>query len=116
MRRLALVFASLLFSANAFAGQQGRLWKQNLVDLTHSLESTMPQYSEGHPFYLQKLTDYDDGYLSFGFSAAEHLGTHVDAPKHFWHGYRSVDRITLEDLTGRAVVINVIEESRRNPD
>jgi kynurenine formamidase len=116
MRRLAIALASLLLSASAFAETQGRLWKQTLVDLTHALESTMPQYSDAQPFHLQKLSDYDDGYLSYGFSAAEHLGTHVDAPKHFWPSGRSVDRIALADLAGRAVVINVVEESRRNAD
>lgn len=116
MRRVILCAAVLLSSLTAFAGDQGRFWKQTLVDLTHTLESTMPQYSEGHPFMLQKLSDYDDGYLSYGFCVAEHVGTHIDAPRHFWGSGRSVERITLEELTGRAVVINVVEESRRNAD
>jgi kynurenine formamidase len=116
MRRVIPGIAFFLFSLTAFAGMQGRLWKQNLVDLTHALESTMPQYSEDHPFLLQKLTDYEDGYLSYGLSLPEHIGTHVDAPKHFWPNGRSVDRLTLEDLTGRAVIINVIEQAQRNPD
>src|SRR5262245_21973371 len=120
MRRVILFFwpllAVLLFTATAFAGSEGRFWKDEIVDLGHALESTMPQYAEGHPFLLQKLTDYSEGYLSYGFSAAEHLGTHVDAPKHFWPSGRSIDRITLSELTGRAAVINVVEESRRNPD
>jgi kynurenine formamidase len=116
MHRAITVLAVLLFSASAFAGVQGRLWKQNFVDLTHALESTMPQYSEAQPFLLQKLTGYEDGYLSYGLSMPEHIGTHVDAPRHFWRSGRSVERLTLEELTGRAVVINVIEESRRNPD
>ncbi|HEX5036726.1 MAG TPA: cyclase family protein [bacterium] len=110
------VLVALLIPASAFAVTQGRLWKQTLIDLTHALEITMPQYSDAQPFHLQKLSDYDDGYLSYGFSAAEHMGTHVDAPRHFWPNGRTVDRITLSELAGRAVVINVVEESKRNPD
>lgn len=110
----AILLAILPLAAHA--GSEGRFWKDEIVDLSHALESTMPQYAEGHPFLLQKLTDYSDGYLSYGFSTSEHLGTHVDAPRHFWPSGRSIDRITLSELTGRAAVINVVEESRRNPD
>lgn len=115
--RCVIAFWLLIFAPlPAFAAEQGKFWKEKLVDLTHALETTMPQYTESHPFVLQKLNDYEDGYLSYGFSMPEHIGTHVDAPRHFRPTGRSVDRLTLEELTGRAVVVNVIEEARRNPD
>jgi kynurenine formamidase len=116
MRRVILCAVALASSLTAFAGEQGRLWKETIVDLTHALENTMPQYTEGHPFMLQKISDLEDGYLAYGFCIAEHAGTHVDAPSHFWRSGRSVDRITLAELTGRAVVINVVEEARRDAD
>lgn len=116
MRRVILIGLVTLLPFTAFAGAQGRFWKDTIIDLSHSLEKTMPQYDEAHPFLLQKLSDHDDGYLSFGFSASEHTGTHVDAPRHFWPSGRTIDRIPLAELTGRAAVINVVEEARRNPD
>ncbi len=112
----------LTFFFFLFFGLSSPVWaepafpKENVVDLTHTLEKGMTQFSESNPFVLHRLTDYDSGYLSFGFSTQEHIGTHVDAPVHFWPGKATVDRIDLSHLTGRAVVINVVEEARRNPD
>ena len=40
-------------------------------------------------------------YSSFGFCAPEHGGTHLDAPVHFAEGRKSVDQLSLQQLTGR---------------
>lgn len=117
MRRVIISLILLISTPLAVhAAGRDRFWRDRLVDLTHALERTMPQYSEAHPFTLHRLSDYEDGYLSYGFSMTEHTGTHVDAPKHFRPTGRTVDQLTLEELTGRAVVVNVIEEARRDPD
>ncbi len=114
-RVLSFLTALLLLAASA-AEARPKFFKEKLVDLTHGLEKGMPQFSDATPFTLSKLTDYADGYLSYGFSAPEHIGTHVDAPRHFEPAKKSVDELLPVDLVGSAVVINVVEEARINPD
>jgi kynurenine formamidase len=55
-------------------------------------------------------------YSSFGFYAPEHGGTHLDAPVHFAQGKKTVDELSLEQLTGEAVVIDVSERALKNRD
>lgn len=38
-----------------------------------------------------------------------HTGTHVDAPAHFIEGGRTIDRIGLEELRGRALVVDLTQ-------
>ncbi|HZD03319.1 MAG TPA: cyclase family protein, partial [Longimicrobiales bacterium] len=46
-------------------------------------------------------------YAAFNFSAAEHGGTHLDAPIHFARGGATADRIPLDRLIGPAAVVDV---------
>jgi kynurenine formamidase len=46
-------------------------------------------------------------YEAHRFRAAEHGGTHVDAPSHFAEGGAPVDRIPVERLAARAVLVDV---------
>ena len=55
-------------------------------------------------------------YSAYNFCAAEHGGTHLDAPVHFAKGKWSADEIPLEQLTGEAVVIDVSEKALKNRD
>lgn len=106
----------VLLSVAAVAQAQPEFLTGKMIDLSHALDSGIPQFSESHPFTLSQLSSYEGGYLSYGFSMPEHAGTHVDAPRHFEGDKKSIDGILIRDLVGHAVVINVIEEARRNPD
>jgi len=55
-------------------------------------------------------------YSAYNFCAAEHGGTHLDAPMHFAKGKWAADEIPLEKLMGQAVVIDVSEKALKNPD
>lgn len=55
-------------------------------------------------------------YSSFGFCAPEHGGTHLDAPVHFAEGRKSVDQLSLQQLTGPAVVVDVSANALNNRD
>lgn len=55
-------------------------------------------------------------YSAFNFCAAEHGGTHLDAPLHFAAGKWSTDQIPLENLTGDALVVDVSKKALANPD
>jgi kynurenine formamidase len=46
-------------------------------------------------------------YAANNFSAAEHGGTHLDAPVHFAEGQWTTEQIPLERLIGHAIVVDV---------
>jgi kynurenine formamidase len=41
-------------------------------------------------------------YSAYNYSAAEHGGTHIDAPVHFGEGKKSVDQLELSQLISPA--------------
>jgi len=55
-------------------------------------------------------------YEAYNYCAAEHGGTHLDAPSHFAKGKWSTDQIPLDRLTGEAVVIDVSSNALKNAD
>ena len=91
-----------------------------LVDLSHTYDSTTLFWPTAQPFALQKVADGETQagyyYAANNFSAAEHGGTHIDAPVHFARGRLTVDRIPLETLMARAVVVDVTQASALQAD
>lgn len=55
-------------------------------------------------------------YEAYNFCAAEHGGTHLDAPVHFAKGKWATDEIPADRLTGEAVLIDVSEKALKDPD
>lgn len=132
MRRLALLSAAFLsvgcspksapvtdanraeILASVFNGSAGK-W----VDLTHAFSSRSIYWpTDTLGFKLEELAHgHTPGgwfYSSYRFSAAEHGGTHLDAPIHFAEGGKTNDQLPLSSLVGPAVVVDVT--SRVTPD
>jgi len=81
-----------------------------IVDLTHPFDESTVYWPTAEPFRLQVVSEgmTEAGwYAAMSFCAAEHGGTHLDAPSHFAEGRRTAAEIPLEDLIGDAVVIDV---------
>jgi kynurenine formamidase len=100
--------------ASIFNGSSGQ-W----VDLTHSFsERSIYWPTDTLGFRLEELsfgpTDGGWFYSSYRYSAAEHGGTHLDAPIHFSEGGQTNDAIPLSSLIGPAAVIDV--SGRATPD
>jgi kynurenine formamidase len=55
-------------------------------------------------------------YEAYNYCAAEHGGTHLDAPAHFAKGKWSTDQIPLDRLTGESVVIDVSAKALKDAD
>jgi len=55
-------------------------------------------------------------YEAYNYCAAEHGGTHLDAPSHFAKGKWSTDQIPLDRLTGESVVIDVSAKTIKDAD
>jgi kynurenine formamidase len=94
--------------------------KQTFIDLTHSFdEQTIYWPTEDGFIHEQEHFGKTDGgyfYSSYRLSCAEHGGTHMDAPIHFNEFGQKLDEISLTQLIGPGVVIDVGEQSRKNPD
>ena len=91
-----------------------------IVDLTHSFSQESIYWVTAEEFNLEEVakgkTDKGYFYSANNFSAAEHGGTHIDAPVHFAENAKSVDEIPLLNLMGKAVKIDVSRNAFNNPD
>lgn len=103
----------------AFASKE-TLAKEQWIDLTHTLSAESVFWPTAEPFQLiteaEGITDAGYYYSAYSFSAAEHGGTHIDAPIHFAEGRMRVDEIPLQTLIGDAVVIDVSQQCQRDRD
>jgi kynurenine formamidase len=81
------------------------------VDLTHDFSAETIYWPTAKPFALEVVsaqrTPGGYYYAANNFSAAEHGGTHLDAPVHFAEGKWTTDQIPLDRLVGEAVVVDV---------
>ncbi len=82
-----------------------------LVDLTWPFDAETIYWptEEGFDFQRGKngMTPKGYYYAANRFAAAEHGGTHLDAPIHFAAGQPAADEIDLDRLIGEAAVIDV---------
>jgi kynurenine formamidase len=120
----ALVCASGLgLTACAAAGdpvaalfEDGARW----IDLSHGFGAETIYWPTAESFKLdtvaQGMTEAGYYYSAYSFAAAEHGGTHLDAPVHFAKGRESADQIPLSALIGPAVVVDVAAKSEADPD
>lgn len=92
-----------------------------LIDLTHPFnEHTIYWPTDSQGFRLEKgpegVTERGYYYAANRFSTAEHGGTHLDAPIHFYQDRPTADQVPLSKLLGQAAVVDVTEACRKNPD
>jgi kynurenine formamidase len=89
------------------------------IDLTHPYQEGMPHYP-GHGVF-----EYKDNpprgllpngeYLAMGeIRVSEHIGTHMDAPNHFFQGGAATQDIPLDRLNGLAAVIDVSQQAKKS--
>jgi kynurenine formamidase len=90
------------------------------IDLSHDFSEETVYWPTADTFVHDTVafgpTDGGYFYSAFNFTAAEHGGTHLDAPIHFSAGRKSVDEIPVEDLVGPAVTVDVSPNANDNPD
>ncbi len=91
-----------------------------LVDLTHPFDEHTIYWPTARRFRLDRVahgtTPGGWWYAANDFCAAEHGGTHLDAPIHFAEGRWTADEIPLDRLRGPAVVVDVTPQAAANPD
>lgn len=113
--RNPLLLLLLLARASAEGLPAGRL-----VDLTHSFGADTIYWPTEKGFELEiqsaGMTEKGYYYSSNKFCGAEHGGTHVDAPIHFFKDRDHLDEIPLERLLGPAIVVEVTAAASKDPD
>ena len=94
--------------------------KGQIVDLTHDYSSETIYWPTEDGFKLdvgfEGMTEKGYYYSANKFSAPEHGGTHMDAPIHFAKDGKTIDEISLDQLIGPAVIIDVSKETLKNND
>jgi kynurenine formamidase len=115
-----LLFFSLVFALSCAPKQTGEFPKGEWVDLTYDFSSDTIYWVTAEPFkrttVAEGVTDKGYYYSAYNFSAAEHGGTHIDAPVHFAEGGKKLDEIPLSQLIAPAVKIDVSEKAVANRD
>jgi kynurenine formamidase len=117
----AIPALALLASALAARAQEATLTGPDteIVDLTHPFGESTIYWPTAEPFALEVVSEGETAagwYAAKSFCAAEHGGTHLDAPIHFAEGARTSAEIPLEDLIGEAVVIDVTAAAAADRD
>lgn len=84
--------------------------KGNWIDLSHDFSAQTIYWPTAKAFRLDvvsaQVTPAGYYYAANNFSAAEHGGTHLDAPIHFAEGKWTTDQIPIERLIGQAIVVD----------
>ena len=82
-----------------------------LIDLSHAFDADTIYWPTEEGFQLIRgtagVTERGYYYAANRFAGAEHGGTHIDAPIHFFADRHTVDQIELDRLVGEAVVVEV---------
>src|SRR5262249_37281630 len=80
----------------------------HVIDLTHALDENTPYIPVPNiTFPLGKTpiaTFAAHGVAAYRWEIHEHLGTHIDAPSHFFEGGLPVDRLPVDSLVVPLVV------------
>ena len=80
-----------------------------LIDVSVAIDQNLPTYPGNTPFSLEPIQRIAQGGSSnvSTIHMSAHVGTHVDAPRHFFDGAPGVEDMPLEILVGRARVVEI---------
>ena len=107
--------ATMCTKIDTYEWENGR-W----IDLTYDYSEETLYWPTSSTFKMDTvfvgITDGGFYYESYAFCTAEHGGTHLDAPIHFYEDRKTVEELEIDQLTGRAVVIDVTDKVAQNRD
>jgi kynurenine formamidase len=101
------------------AGSAGAA-QERIVDLTHSFDEKTIYWPTARGFALERvahgINERGFWYAANNFCAAEHGGTHMDAPIHFAAERATADQVPVSRLIGPACVIDIASQCAADPD
>jgi kynurenine formamidase len=116
----AVVVPLTLWVSASRAAPMPPLAPERVLDLTHAFGPDTVYWPTAGGFELQQLahgrTDKGFFYAANRFCSAEHGGTHLDAPIHFFEGRRTADEIPVEQLVGAGVRVDVSARCAQDRD
>ncbi|HEX4941356.1 MAG TPA: cyclase family protein [Actinomycetota bacterium] len=88
-----------------------------IVDLSVEIDTHTvgPPAAGSPPVTFETVFRGPGHWQSTRFAALLHTGSHVDAPLHVVAGGRAIESLTLDELSGTAVVIDVHDAQEREP-
>jgi kynurenine formamidase len=90
------------------------------IDLTHPFNQASVYWPTAETFEKEEVfvgqTEGGWYYTAYNFSAAEHGGTHLDAPIHFAEGALTADAIPVDQMIGPAFVVDVSAAAAEDVD
>lgn len=120
MKCLHLVLLFLVLAVPVMGQKAGAFPSGRIVDLTYAFDVNSVYWPTAEQFKLETdfegMTEKGYFYSAYRYSAAEHGGTHLDSPVHFAKGRYTVDQLPLEQLMGRAIVVDVTAQCAANAD
>ena len=120
MRPIVCCMLSISLHLVGCAQQPAFSDKGTWVDLTHDFSEQTIYWPNADHFKLETVYDgHTQGgyhYSANRYAAAEHGGTHMDAPIHFDIKGQTVDQIPITQTQGPAFVIDVSDKALKNPD
>ena len=94
--------------------------EKRIVDLTYAFDAESVYWPTAETFKLETdaegMTEKGYYYSAYRYSAAEHGGTHLDAPVHFAKGRNAADKIPVDQLIGEGLVVDVSQKCANDPD
>ena len=96
------------------------MYKRQVVDLTQPFDRNTIYWptEDGFDLIRGKAGVADKGYYYSAnrFQSAEHGGTQVDAPIHFYKDRQTVDTLPIQKLIGEGIVVDVSEACAQDAD
>ena len=90
------------------------------IDLTHPFNAETVYWPTAKTFEKETVfAGHTDGgyyYTAYNFAAAEHGGTHLDAPIHFAEGALTADQLPVGQLIAPGIVIDVTRQAAEDVD
>ncbi|HYG35159.1 MAG TPA: cyclase family protein [Clostridia bacterium] len=115
-----LLWLFALSASSCFAASAAPFTSGKWIDLTHEFSAETLYWPTAEKFTLESefhgLTPKGYFYAANRYGASEHGGTHIDAPIHFAEGRKTVDELSIEQLVGPAVVVDVSAKAQKDAD
>ncbi len=110
----------IVIAAQVVIAGEGSEGVDKLIDLTHTFDGQTIYWPTEVEFKLERetygMTEKGYFYSSNRFIAAEHGGTHIDAPIHFAEGGETVDQVPLWRFVGPGACVDVTARSASDRD
>ena len=108
----------LLVLALSGAAPADELFDGEWIDLTHEFSDETIYWPTADSFkketVFQGRAEAGFYYAAHKFSAAEHGGTHLDAPVHFAENRHTLEQVPVEQLIGPGALIRIAEKVEKN--